>query len=211
MVDATYVSGVTFESFRDALVMIHYYKGRITSAEDGYNFPDMTDEEFETAKKHVIPMQHNYENPIVAEKGDAHDTWIEYWIDDDDKQTQDSIKKQKFIDDPLNPTIVTVADTSHVYKVARVTLRFIGKHAEMWAKLMHHLTERKSVGTILREYCRAQVFEQPGPIRPMNIDYFGVQNTAIAYDIEFSLKYEEMIRLPAQPLQFIGMAEGTIQ
>ena len=211
MVDATYVAGVTFDSIRDALVMIHYYKGRITTEDDGYEFPDMSDEQFEAAKKHVIPMQHNYENPIVTEKDDAHDTWIEYWIDDDDKQTQDSVKKQKFIDDPLNPAEITTANVTHAYKVARVTLRYMGKHAEMWAKLMHHLTERKSVGTILREYCKAQFLEYPGPIHPMNIDYFGVSNTAIAYDIEFSLRYEEMIRLPMQPLQFIGLAQGTIQ
>lgn len=200
MVDDLYISGVTFESIQAALIMIHY----------GYD-GDTPDDLFEAAKRHVLPMQHNFENPIVAEGENAQDTWIEYWIDDDDKLTQDSIRQEMFSDDPLNPTDITNANVTYAQKVARITLRYIGRNAEMWAKLMHHLTKRESVGTILRKCCQAQFLEKPGPIKPMNIDYFGVQNTAIAFDIEFSLEYEERIRLPAKPLEYLRMAAGTIQ
>ena len=199
MVDVTYVCGVTFESLQAALTMIHYY----------YN--GMTEEEFETAKKHVLPMQHNFENPIVTEKDDAHDTWVEYWIDDDDKMLQDKIVKQKFADDPLNPGDITTANVTYADKVARITLRYLGKNAEMWAKLMHHLTKRETVATILKDYCGAKFLEYPGPIKPMNIDYFGVQNTAVAFDIEFSLRYDEKIRLPMKPLEYLRTGSGTIQ
>lgn len=199
MVDPSYVVGVTFDSVREALCMIHFWH-------DG-----MTDEDFAIALEHVVPMQHNYENPIVLRDGDALDTWIEYWVDDDDKLAQDAIKQQQFADNPDDPSEITVSATSEVMKVARITVRFIGKKAEMWAKLLHHLTKRKSVATILLDYCNAQFLEYPGPIKPMNVDYFGVQNTAIAYDMEFSLQYVEIIRLNAQPLEFIGLAPGTIQ
>jgi hypothetical protein len=49
-------------------------------------YEDMPQEEWREALKYVVPMQHNFENPI--EPG-SQDTWIQFWVDEDDRLIQD--------------------------------------------------------------------------------------------------------------------------
>ena len=152
---------------------------------------DMPVSEWREALTYVVPMQHNFEVPI--EPG-SQDTWIQFMVDEDDRLTQD------YAADNKNETM----------KVARISIRFLGKRAEMWAKAFHHLTKRKSVAMFFNEYCNATMLEYVGPIIPMNVDYFGVGNTTLAFDLTFSLQYLEYIEFDQEPLEFISIPEGVI-
>ena len=176
--DITY-SGVTFDSVRAALCATYFMtKG-------------MSQEEWRQSLRYVVPSQHNFENPI--EPG-SQDTWIQFWIDEDDRHTQDYNEN----------------NSNQVWKTAHITVRFLGVRAETWAKAFHHLTKRKSVPLYFYDYCNAQMFEYVSPIVPMNVDYFGVGNTTIAYDIGFTLAYSECMELDWEPLEFISMGDGEI-
>jgi hypothetical protein len=171
--------GVTFSNVRAALAAMYFmYEG-------------MPDEAWREALKYVLPMQHNFENPI--EPG-SQDTWIQFWIDDDDRLTQD------YNADNANLTM----------KVARISVRFLGKHAETWAKAFHHLVKRRMVPVYFNEYCNARLLEYVGPIVPINVDYFGIGNTTIAHDLSFTLQYEEVMNFDRQPLEYISVASGKI-
>jgi hypothetical protein len=171
--------GVNFDTIRLAIAAIYFWR------------KDMTPEEWAECVKYVVPMQHNVENPI---KPGSQDTWIQYWIDEDDRVTQDYSR----------------ADKNQTLKVAHITLRFLGVRAEQWAKAFHHLTKRKSVGYILEGYCRAVMLEYVSPVVPINVDYFGTGNTTIAFTLGFDLKYVESIKLCHKPLEYISIAPGEI-
>jgi hypothetical protein len=151
----------------------------------------MPEEEWHTALKYVIPSQHNFENPI--EPG-SQDTWIQFWIDEDDRLTQD----------------YNIDDRNQTMKVAHITVRFLGKRAEVWAKAFHHLTKRKSVPMYFYEYCNGATLEYISPIVPMNVDYFGVGNTTIAHTLSFYLHYEEFMKFNWEPLEYISVPQGEI-
>lgn len=185
--------GVTFANVRSALASIYF----------NINV-DSTPEEYEEALRYVVPMKHNFENPIKPASGD---TFIEYWIDDDDRLTQDygrdGWKKGK---DGKN----TPVQTNACEKLARITLRFLGNQAESWAKMCHHSTKRNIVAMMFKEWCGATALEYVGSIRPINVDYFGVQNTTIGFDIVLQLQYTEVIELTAQHIEALSLAEGTL-
>lgn len=185
--------GVTFESVRSALACIYY---GITV--------ESTPEEFQRAREYVVPMQHNFENPIKAKSGD---TFIEYWIDDDDRLTQDYGRDgwKKDNDGEAIPV-----QTNACEKLARISLRFLGNQAESWAKMNHHSTKRNIVATMFQEWCGASALEYIGPIRPRNVDYFGTQNTTIGFDMVMQLQYTEVIELTAQHIESLSLAEGTL-
>lgn len=196
--DTIVTEGVTFHNVAAALAWLYF----------GYD--TMSQEEWQLALRHVVPMQHNKENPItaLARDGDvSKDTFIEYWIDDDDRITQDSkgwttIKEAEGLKVPYQ--------TDECRKLARVTVRFLGSKAEAWAKLFHHLTKRQEIGGLFREYCNAEQLEYVGSIRPINVDYFGSQNTAVAFDIVIMLQYLEVIKLPGERLGLISIAAGDM-
>jgi hypothetical protein len=171
--------GVNFDTVRLAAAAIYFW------------YPGMPEEEWVECLRYVVPMQHNVENPI--EPG-SQDTWIQYWIDEDDRWTQDSYRDGK------NQTL----------KVAHITLRFLGERAEQWSKAFHHLTQRKSVGEILAGYCRAQMLEYVSPVVPMNVDYFGTGNTTVAFTLGFDVKYLESIELSYEPLEYVSLGPGRI-
>jgi hypothetical protein len=171
--------GVTFDNVRAALAATYFM------------YKDMPQEAWREALGYVLPSQHNFENPI--EPG-TQDTWIQFWIDEDDRLSQD------YFTNGDNRTM----------KVARITVRFLGKRAEVWAKAFHHLTKRKSVPGYFYEYCNAVMLEYVSPIVPINVDYFGVGNTVIAHDVSFDLQYEERMKFTWEPLEYISLADGEI-
>ena len=185
--------GVTFESVRSALACIYFGVSE-----------DSTPEEFVRARKYVIPMQHNFENPIKRGSGD---TFIEYWIDDDDRLTQDYGRDgwKKNEDNEAVPV-----QTNACEKLARITLRFLGNQAESWAKMNHHSTKRNIIAMMFNEWCNATALEYVGSIKPINVDYFGVQNTTIGFDIIIQLQYTEVIELTAERIESLSIAEGTL-
>jgi hypothetical protein len=172
--------GVSFANVRAAVAATYFM------------YPDMPEGEWKEALRYVIPAQHNFQNPI--EPG-SQDTWIQFWIDEDDRLTQDA----------------NADDANGVQKVARVTLRFLGSRAEVWAKIFHHLTKRRSVPGYFAEYCNAEMLEYVSPIIPINVDYFKVGNTTIAYDLSFSLRYMEYMKFNNEPLGYVSLAPGKIR
>lgn len=181
--------GVSFKSIRYALCSIFFeYEG-------------MTEQEFNECLKYVVPMQHNWEQPI---KPGDQDTWIQYWIDSDDRMTQDYKE-----DDPKK-------NMNSTKKLARLTVRFLGEDAELWAKLMHHTTKRKSLLSIWNYYCNAYPLEYITPIIPINVDYFGVGNTEVAFSITILLQYIETLDFnPVKgqnppPLKYIALGKGVV-
>jgi len=196
--DKLVTEGATFHNIAAALAWIYF----------GYD--GMTQEEWKSALDHVVPMQHNKENPITALSRDgtvARDTFIEYWIDDDDRITQDS---KGWTTVKASETEADFYQTSECEKLARVTLRFLGAKAEAWAKLFHHITKRDEVARTFAEYCNASNLEYVGSIRPVNVDYFGAQNTAVAFDMIVMLQYTEVIKLQGERLGLISIAAGDM-
>jgi hypothetical protein len=171
-------SGVSFESVRDALCATYF----------GNN---VTEEEYNEVIKFVVPMQHNFENPI--EPG-SQDTWIQYFLDEDDRLTQD----------------YNIRDRNETLKVARITIRFLGRRAETWAKAFHHLTKRKGVPHYFAELCNGVMLEYVGPIIPMPVDYFKVGNAVIAHDLSFSIVYKEYMKFDWEPLELISIGPSEI-
>ena len=181
------IYGVNFETVREALVALYF------------KHPHMTKKELHEARGYVVPMQHNFEQPI--EPG-SQDTWIQFWIDNDDRITQDRNK------DGINWTT----------KVAHITVRFLGTRAESWAKAFHHLAGRQTPNMIWHYYCNAVSLEYISPIIPINVDYFGASNTTLAFSVSFNLQYEEGLDFrPVQgedttpSLMSISLAAGNIE
>lgn len=179
--------GVNFDNVKEALVALYF------------KYENMPREELEECRKYVVPMQHNFEQPI--EPG-SQDTWIQFWIDNDDRMVQDRNK------DGINWTV----------KVAHITIRFLGARAEAWAKAFHHLSGRKTPNLIWWHYCSGESLEYISPIIPTNVDYFGVGNTTIAFTVSFNLKYNEGLDYrpvrgedTTNRLMYISLAEGDIE
>jgi hypothetical protein len=174
--------GLTFETLRLALTAIYWWDP--AAPEDGA---------WAENRRYVVPMQHNWFNPIDAE---ANDTFIQYWIDSDERLTQDYYDADQ---------------TESVLKLAEISLRFMGVQAEQWAKAFHHFAQRPRVTEILRDFCNGSALEYIGPIRPVNVDYFKSGNTTIGHDVSFSLQYVEYMDLSGlrEPLEYISVAAGT--
>jgi hypothetical protein len=198
-VDELITMGVTFNNIRAAMAWIYFgYEG-------------MPQDEWSRAMDFVVPMQHNAMNPITLDnnrKIGAKDTFIEYWIDDDGRLTQDS---KDYVIIKTSETQKTAYQTDQCQKLARITLRFLGANAEAWAKIFHHITKREEVASVFAEYCNADLLEYLGSIRPINVDYFNNQNTAVAYDIVIMLQYVEVIKLPGERLGLISIASGSMK
>ena len=180
------IYGVNFDTVREALVSLYFKHSTISKVE------------LREARAYVIPMQHNFEQPI---KPESQDTWIQFWIDNDDRMSQDYNK------DGINWT----------KKVAHITVRFLGVRAEAWAKAFHHLSGRQTPAFIWDYYCNAQALEYITPIIPINVDYFGTGNTTIAFSLSFNLKYSEGLDFrpvkgqdTTPRLMYISLAEGNI-
>jgi hypothetical protein len=174
-------AGANFATVRAALCAIYFL--------DLEN--PMSKAEWQECLQYVVPMQHNWNGVI---KPGSQDTWIQYWIDQDDRWTQDSISQGQ--------------DTA--LKLAKISVRFLGVRAEEWAKAFHHLTKRQSIPLIFQEYCNGRMLEYVSPIVPQNVDYFGAGNTTIAHDLSFDLRYEESIDLGWKPLEYISVAPGKL-
>ena len=181
------IYGVNFDTVKEALVALYF------------KYPNMPIEELNQCRKFVIPMQHNFEQPL--EPG-SQDTWIQFWIDNDDRMLQDYNK------DGINWTT----------KVAHITVRFLGARAEAWAKAFHHLAGRETPNTIWYHYCNGQSLEYISPVVPINVDYFGVGNTTIAFTVSFNLKYDEGLDFrpvkgedTLNRLMYISLAPGNIE
>jgi hypothetical protein len=145
----------------------------------------------EANKKFVVPMQHSIENPIQA---GSQDTFIEYWINSDERVTQDYVNY----------------NSEEVGKIAHVTIRFIGVQAENWAKAFHHLAQRSSVAHVLQKLCNGTSLEAIGDIRPTCIDYFSTGNSTIAFDVDFKIGYAESLDLSWEPLENVTIAPGEL-
>jgi hypothetical protein len=172
--------GVSFDNVRAALAATYFMREKLPQ------------EEWREALGYVVPMQHNFENPI--EPG-SQDTWRQFWIDEDDRLTQD----------------YNEGNRNQAMKVARITVRFLGKRAETWAKAFHHLTKRRSVPGYFAEYCNAVMLEYISPIVPINVDYFGVGNSVIAFDIGFNLQYGEFMEFDWKPLEYVSVGMGELE
>ena len=180
------IHGVNFVTVKEALVALYF------------KYKDMPEEELQECRGYVLPMQHNFEQPI--EPG-SQDTWIQFWIDNDDRLTQDTNEKG------INTT----------KKVAHITLRFLGLRAEAWAKAFHHMSGRMTPDIIWNYYCLGQTLEYVSPIIPTNVDYFGVGNTTIAFTLSFNLHYIEGLDFrpirgegTLERLKYISLGEGSI-
>jgi hypothetical protein len=171
--------GVNFANLRAAIAATYFM------------YEDMPENEWREALRYVVPMQHNFQLPI--EPG-SQDTWIQFWLDEDDRLTQDA----------------NADDANGTQKVARVTLRFLGRRAEVWAKAFHHLAKRKSVPGFFAEYCNAEMLEYISPIVPVNVDYFKTGNTTVAHDLGFNLRYMEYMKFNNEPLEYVSVAPGKI-
>ena len=180
------IYGVNFVTVREALLALFF------------KYEDMPIEELNLCRGYVLPMQNNFEQPI---KPEGQDTWIQFWIDNDDRMTQDSNHK----------------GVNWTTKVARITVRFLGERAEAWAKAFHHLSGRKTPNIIWYYYCGGETLEYISPIVPINVNYFGTGNTTIAFTVSFNLKYAE--GLDYRPvrgedeknrLKYISLAEGDM-
>lgn len=181
--------GVSFASVRHALCSLFFeYEG-------------MTEAQFNRCLRYVVPMQHNWQQPIQV---GSQDTWIQYWIDSDDRMTQDYNEEGNKLG--INKTT----------KVARITVRFLGEQGEAWAKLFQHSTKRKSVMSIWEYYCNGTPLEYISPIIPVNVDYFEVGNTQIAFSTSILIRYTEALDfnpIPGQsppPLKYIALNKGVI-
>ena len=180
------IYGANFDSVREALVSIFFkYQG-------------ISPEELDECRKFVIPMQHNFEQPI---KPGSQDTWIQFWIDNDDRLVQDK----------------NLSGVNETRKVAHITVRFLGARAEAWAKALHHLNGRQTPNMIWDFYCHGGTLEYIGPIIPINVDYFGIGNTAVAFSLSFNLYYIESLDFrpvigqdTTKRLMYISLASGDI-
>jgi len=180
------IYGVNFASVQEALVSLFFKYEGITAAE------------LNACRKYVVPMQNNFEQPI---KPGGQDTWIQFWIDNDDRLSQDENK------DGINWTT----------KVSHITVRFLGTRAEAWAKAFHHMSGRTTPTMIWWYYCLAETLEYVSPIIPINVNYFGVGNTSVAFSVSFNLKYAEGLDFrpvkgedTTPKLMYISLAAGNI-
>ena len=136
-------------------------------------------------------MQQNFFNPI---KDMGEDTYIQYFIMNDKRITQDQFGHA----------------TNFTYKQANISVRFVGKGAEMWAKAMHHLTKRSDSYDIFMGTCCAEKLEAIGDIVPTQVTFNG-KNVHIAFDMDFKLYYKEFIDIESwEALARVELAPGLV-
>lgn len=177
-------NGVTFQNIRHSLFNMYFY------------YDGMPQEEIDAAMGYVLPMQHNFENPL--QQADANDTFIEFWVSRDERLAQD-----------FTQATVTGGENA-AYKLASVDIRFVGCEAETWAKAFHHINQRENVADIFYQLCDGKILEGVGDIIPVNIDYYGVGNSSIAFDLTIKIEYKESVVLEWKPLEYISLAPGEI-
>lgn len=148
------------------------------------------DYDMDEAFKYILPLQQNFFNPIEL---DGFNTYIQFFIERDEPLTQDQYG----------------ANTNYQYKLAHCSARFIGVHAEEWAKMFHHLTKQKEAEKIFHGTCQAHRLEYVGDIYPTNVDFFG-KNSNIAFDLDFKLEYAESVDLNFEPLARASLAPGSV-
>ncbi len=198
MEDRNGFSGVSFNNLRKALYLIYFgvdpiynEKGEIIGAKS---------QDFNSPKyRYIVPMQGNFDNPLFKEEELNKDTFIEYWISEDKSLTQDDYTTDK------------EGEAVNRQKcVANVLIRFIGREADTWVRVLRHLTKRNDVFKIFEGVCNAKKLEYTMPIIPRKVNYFG-KNSQIAFDIRFKLYYDECIRTNWLPLEGINFkVEGKI-
>lgn len=180
-------TGVTFETVRWALANLYFYNPSLqTQAEVKAWYDDKI--------RYVLPMQHNFENPLAMP--DAKDTFIEYWIVDDDRLVHDVTDNAGGLNKVNSAT-----------KVATIDLRFVGAQAEIWAKAMHHIKQRVDVRALFLDMCKGEIFDYVGPIRPTIVDYFGGANASIAFDMTIKIQYRESLVLTYTPLEYLSVPD----
>lgn len=176
--------GVTFETIRVALFNMYFY------------YDEMPEEEIVECMSYILPMQHNFNNPL--QKKDPKDTFIEFWIARDERLTQDYT--QATVDGGENAT----------QKLATIDIRFVGAEAELWAKAFHHITQRENVAQIFHELCQGRLLEHVGDVIPVNVDYYGVGNSSIAFDLTVKIEYKESVDLKWKPLEYVSLGAGEM-
>jgi hypothetical protein len=62
----------------------------------------------------------------------------------------------------------------------------------------------------MKEICDGKILEYTGAIIPVNVDYFGVGNSTISFDLSIEIQYSESITLDWKPLEQIVVAPGDI-
>lgn len=187
-------SGVSFSRLRTFLFYMYFY------------YEGMEKQEADACMNLVVPMLNSIENrlnPQYDEAGEqkiTDDTFIQYWIARDSRLTMDT--NDRGDGSGRNYTAV---------KVALVDIRFVGAQAETWAKAFHHITQREQVAAYMYELCSGKILEDVGDIVPVNIDYFGVGNSTIAFDVSIKIQYSESITLNWKPLELIVIAPGDVE
>ena len=175
-------TGVTMDSVHACLRKIIYGVGA-TEEEDAAIK--------EKADKYIIPMLHNYFNPITP---DSDDTYVEYQIESDDALGKDALAYDAAVSQ------VCVAD---------IALRFIGPNAEGVAKYFHLLTTRQDTSNIWFTECYAQLLPYVSPILSTCIDYYG-STAAWGWDVRFRLQYTLVLPLGQQKLENVTLASGSV-
>lgn len=184
-------TGVSFRSVKEFLFYMYFFNDSLAEA--------TPENEVIVAKlmNLIVPMQHNINNPLQGDG--ATDTFIQYWIARDERYTQD-------FNTPGEGSGANVAGV----KLAWIDIRFVGVHAEAWAKAFHHISQRDTVRDYVYEICRGRILEDVSAITPVNIDYFGVGNSTIAFDVQIKIEYTESIGLNWKPLDLIVFGAGDI-
>lgn len=179
--------GVNFNNIRKALYLLFF-------GVDNGKCNDFNSEKY----KYIIPMQGNFENPVM--QMDSKDTYIQFWIEQDESLTQDD-----YVIDEDNDGF------DRQKCVASILLRFIGVQAEDWVKAFRHLAKRNGVTQIWSGVCNAEKLFYTSPIIPRKISQFGL-NSQIAFDTRIKLYYDECISTGWKPLTGIDFTiEGNIQ
>lgn len=187
MANGTRYNGVNFNNLRKALYLLYFGVDPIKN-EKGEIIGSKSDN-FDSPKyKYILPMQGNFENPLQL---DEKDTFMLYWIEQDESLTQDD-----YVIDEDNQ------GWNRQKCVASILIRFIGKDAENWVKVFRHLVKRSNVTKIWSGVCNAEKLEYTAPVIPRRIDYFG-KNSQIAFDVRFKLYYDEVISTGWKPLEGI--------
>lgn len=199
MAPKNYYYGLNFDTLRLALFNMYLYDPTAAPPDDdpvalaafeAYNKGLM--EQF------VLPMQHNFNNPLKGNEV-GKDTFIEYFIVSDEHVGQDH--KYQFSERPLDRYNLA-------YKLASVDIRFVGAQAEIWAKAFHHIHKRNDVVLIFEYFCKGEILEYAGPITPVVVDYYGVGNSSVAFDITIQIQYKEYVHLDIRPLNYVSTVEG---
>lgn len=169
-------SGLTFERLQMALTMIFFADGEW----------DDSSVEFKEAMKKVQPMQHNfmlpYGNPTVESPYNNDSDMIQFWIVSDDRLVHNKIWM----------------DLSSVDRLANITIRFLGKNAELFSKSFGHMQERTKAWEIFAFYTNGGVLDYIGPTIPQNIHIADTGDNFIAYSIDIMLRYKDTIKITDQ-------------